>query len=265
MNNKKVAIVIPTYKVTYNRGELLSFERLNKFLPNTDKYLAIPVKFKGKVKKRKGYSYVYFPDNYFLDVRSYCRLVNQDFFYKPFRSYKYMLLHQLDVIIFSSKLNYWCDKEYDYVGAPLFNSLIGKMTNKKTSPLTGGNGGFSLRKIDTFLEVIKIAKKESIRTSNNPIIQKLWFLEALLKGDSHKKWLKSPASNYVFNDDGFWSFEAPKYLKSFKVAPFKDALNFAFEKSPRESFKMNGNRLPFGAHAWEKYDKKFWQKLLRKF
>jgi hypothetical protein len=38
----------------------------------------------------------------------------------------------------------------------------------------------------------------------------------------------------------------------------KDALEFAFERYPRKCFKLNNHNLPFGVHAWEKYDKSFW-------
>ena len=48
------------------------------------------------------------------------------------------------------------------------------------------------------------------------------------------------------------------YLPEFKVASLEQGLRFAFEASPRTCFEMNGGRLPFGCHAWGRYDREFW-------
>ena len=81
-------------------------------------------------------------------------------------------------------------------------------------------------------------------------------------GKSHKIWLNAPADNYPFNEDGFWTLEAPKYDSTYKIAPFKTALQFGFERFPKESFVINHQRLPFGCHAWVKYDRDFWSKYI---
>jgi hypothetical protein len=39
---------------------------------------------------------------------------------------------------------------------------------------------------------------------------------------------------------------------------------FSFEVAPRYCFKMNRERLPFGCHAWSKYDQEFWEPFLLK-
>jgi hypothetical protein len=35
-------------------------------------------------------------------------------------------------------------------------------------------------------------------------------------------------------------------------------LRFAFEAAPRQCLEMNQGRLPFGCHAWGRYDREFW-------
>lgn len=87
---------------------------------------------------------------------------------------------------------------------------------------------------------------------------------AILTGKSHEIWLNAPADQYPFAEDGFWSLEAPKYLKTYRVAPFSEALKFAFERFPSKSFKLNNHNLPFGVHAWKKYDEKFWKPYILK-
>jgi hypothetical protein len=46
------------------------------------------------------------------------------------------------------------------------------------------------------------------------------------------------------------------------VASVDEALRFAFEAAPRECFERNGRRMPFGCHAWEKFDRGFWEPFL---
>lgn len=257
---KKVAIVIPFHKASVSKNEKISIKHLNHYLGRYDKYLVLPEKIPNiKYPILNTKKIFYFPDEYFASVPKYCEMINLEEFYINFKDYEYVLLYQLDVLVFSDQLKYWCEQGYDYIGAPWFNPTIGRLSCKKGSVLSGANGGFSLRKVNSFLKVIRLAKNEATRYSNNPLIRKLWFVLAVLTGQSHRKWLKAEPVCYPFNEDGFWSYEAPKYLKDFKVAPFKVALKFGFEVSPKKYFKLNNSRLPFGCHAWEKYGKEFWK------
>jgi len=67
---------------------------------------------------------------------------------------------------------------------------------------------------------------------------------------------------FPYNEDVFWSIEAPKFDALFKVASAEAALPFAFEVAPRWSLKKTGGQLPFGCHAWERYDRSFWEEVL---
>jgi hypothetical protein len=67
------------------------------------------------------------------------------------------------------------------------------------------------------------------------------------------------------NEDVFWSYFAQKTLSDFKTAPIEEAVKFAFEMNPSDMFKMNGNKLPFGCHAWWKYDINFWKPFIESF
>jgi hypothetical protein len=77
------------------------------------------------------------------------------------------------------------------------------------------------------------------------------------------RWNQS--ENPVFhslNNDFFWAFQAAHYLPRYKVASVGAALRFAFEACPRMCFEMNKRQLPFGCHAWTKYDRAFWEPFL---
>ena len=64
--------------------------------------------------------------------------------------------------------------------------------------------------------------------------------------------------------DIFWSDEAVHYYPDFKIADVPTGLRFAFEVSPRLCLERNHNQLPFGRHAWARYDRAFWEPYLLK-
>nr|MCU0749640.1 aminopeptidase N C-terminal domain-containing protein [Akkermansiaceae bacterium] len=64
------------------------------------------------------------------------------------------------------------------------------------------------------------------------------------------------------NNDIFWSDMAVRYVPEFRVATLEEGLSFAFEVSPTTCLEMNGGKMPFGCHAWGRYDKSFWEPYL---
>lgn len=261
---KKVVIIIPTHRPTLTKSDEISLAHLKKYLSKFDTFFVIPKRLSSKSFLKRGYRVKKVNNNFFGTPRK----VNESFlnkeFFKYFSEYEYMLVYQLDALIFSNQLGKWLNSGYDFIAAPWFNPLIGRLSNKKGNPVSGGNGGFSLRNIQKSIEVLDRVNKSATRTSSNFRVRVFWFVLALLTGKSHKIWLNAPATNYPFHEDGFWSYEAPKYLPNFKVAPFKIALNFSFERFPRKCFELNHRKLPFGCHAWERYDKEFWKPFLLK-
>ena len=49
-----------------------------------------------------------------------------------------------------------------------------------------------------------------------------------------------------------------RYLRN----AIRTLLRFAFDETPREAFELNDRQLPFGAHAWYKHDRAFWEPYL---
>lgn len=236
----------------------MSLRYSDKFLSKFDRYFLVPNNLTGGVINRKGYKIKRFAKSFFKSREAYNHLLLSKIFYQAFKKYRFILIYQLDALVFSDKLLYWCNQGYDYIAAPWFDTKIGHLTNKKGSPISGGNGGLSLRNVSSCLKVLSKAGKNHIRSSDNKWVQKFWLFWAIITGMSHKIWLNAPPTDYPYNEDGFWSLEAPKYLPNYRVAPPKESLAFAFEKFPRKSFELNHRKLPFGCHAWERYDKDFW-------
>ena len=67
---------------------------------------------------------------------------------------------------------------------------------------------------------------------------------------------------YIYNEDHFWANRATHYFPKFRVAPLEIAIKFAFECVPRYCYQLNGKQLPFGCHAWNRYDREFWEPFL---
>jgi hypothetical protein len=64
------------------------------------------------------------------------------------------------------------------------------------------------------------------------------------------------------NEDGFFSVQAKMIDPAFKVAPYVVAARFSFEQKPARLYKLIGNMLPFGCHAWAKYNPQFWKEYI---
>ena len=66
------------------------------------------------------------------------------------------------------------------------------------------------------------------------------------------------------NEDGIFSLRAQRSWIFCQLPPFDVALKFAFEVNPSYLYNINNEKLPFGCHAFEKYEyDTFWQKYIR--
>ena len=265
---KTVAIVVPVYKKELSTTEAISMNHLLCFLTRYDKYFVAP---KGLKINYPEFKIKRFSKKHFKSIRSYSRLLLTKKFYQQFDDYKYILIYQLDSLVFSDQLLYWCDQNYDYIGAPWFKSQMKKgVIQEYTTPYRCGNGGLSLRNINSFIKVIENAKKplliviKELMRSEMSLLQRREMRLRKYLGTIKRAWRNLSARQYPHNEDGFWSFEAPKYYSDFKIPPVKIGLKFSFEVRPRYCFKKNNYKLPFGCHAWMKYDKRFWLPYLLK-
>lgn len=258
MKSKKVVIIIPTHRSQLSAEDKISLAHHQKFLKKYDTYFIIPNRVDQKNLKPYGFRIKKVDDKYFGSIRRYSNLLLTKKFYEDFKKYDFMFIYHFDALVLSNQLQKWADSGYDYIGSPWFRPVIAYLSHKKGSPISGGNGGFSLRNIHKCIKILDLVNEQATRTSENLLTRKLWFILAVILGKSHKVWLQAPALDYPYMEDGFWALEAPKYL-DFKIAPFKTALQFGFERFPRKSFELNRHQLPFGVHAWKRYDAEFWK------
>ena len=249
---KKVAIFTPIYKHFLEEHEKISLDFLKKNLNKYDKFFVVPESFdekkipldlsKFKLKR--------FPDKFFTSIKGYNNLLYIKSFYEQFKEYEYLLSYQPDCLVFKDELEYFCSLDYDYIGAPFIMNNLKEIKNVRK--IKHRNGGFSLRKVDSF---IKIAEKYEKKKFKNSWFWRYYlrnFLDyniGLIKGIIAKK--RNRNNIFTVNEDIFWSFGAKTINHNFKIAPFDIAISFSFENNVPLSFKMNNNKLPFGAHAFQ--------------
>jgi hypothetical protein len=263
MKRSEVIIGVPYYRNHLEPEEVYSLKHLLHFLGPFPKCLIVP---EGLRPSLTGFSIESFPRHYFQNTSAYSRLLLSREFYERFLDYKHLLIYQLDCLVFRDELRAWCEQDYDYIGAPLF-----KVKDDPKSGFSGAcNGGLSLRRVSAFLKVLNSRRYEDGEASlladvfHQPFVQvKPEFgLKPLKKrlqvAREVRRGAAKCAAEYSLNEDHFWAGRATYFSPTFRLAPPDLALRFAFETAPSWCFERNGRELPFGAHAWQKYDRTFW-------
>jgi hypothetical protein len=222
---------------------------------------------------RSGEEVERFSDEFFSGIEGYNRLLKSRGFYQRFTNSEYILIAQLDCLIFSSNLNEWMDRGWDYLAAPWFKGF----SEEHTSGLWRvGNGGLSLRRVESYLRVLSqqvvsgsiyprwghYAWKPPFESMEPGLYQKVSALHGI-NPFARQYSVEEELRKFPYNEDVFWAIEASKFDPSFQVAPAEAALPFAFESSPRWAYEKNGRQLPFGCHAWARYDRAFWEEIMR--
>lgn len=264
MASKTVAVVVTLSDTeTLTPDERISLRHLLHFLGRYDKYFVAPY---GLQVPHPDFAVKRFPRRFFGSAVANGRLLLSPAFYQAFADYRYILLHHLDALVLEDRLEEWCATDLDYIGPPWLEC--------EDSPWVRvprvGNGGLSLRKVESFLRVIQSPRFrqspdrywQRFAAGKPPYVRyaNIWrkYLKRLRLFNSARwhmrRWRK--------NEDHFWSEEAVHFDPTFKVASFEEGLRFAFEVAPRLCLQLNGGKLPFGGHAWPRYDRAFWEPYL---
>jgi hypothetical protein len=272
-----IAIVIPTYKeaadLTIN--EKISFLQTTKIFKNYNIFLATHKDVNTGLYQLLAFKDVnlrtiVFDRSYFEGLEGYNKLLMSIDFYKAFKNYRYLLICQLDVFVFYDNLKYYTQSAIDYIGAPWFEAFDN--ATKKSRIIGVGNGGFSLRKVSSFILVLHI-----LNFFKNPFSGFWNFLSAVSHPVSFLKVVKHQFSynknksvslvpgEFPFYEDKFWGLNIYPTFPWFKVGSINDAVSFAFEVNPEVLYEMNDKQLPMATHAWEKYNPEFWKPFIESY
>lgn len=258
-SSMQIAIVVPIYKTNLNNYEKVSLNSILNVFANCRKIIVKPEGLSvSEIDHFEEFDGVEsFSSSYFESISAYNELMLSRCFYERFISYKYILVTQLDVYLFSNKIGYWLEQDYDYVGAPWVSNsyfsilfyrirmLVEKNIFKNHSKIYKyetrnevGNGGFSLRKVESHINVIDKMQDKIVHYLNNQ-------------------------RQHSFNEDVFWSMEPIRNGINFRKPSMKEALKFAFDTNPEKMLKLNDNCLPMACHGWYKRKHlKFWRKII---
>lgn len=272
---KTVAIIAPMYKKDLTPDEEISLQHLRHFLGHYDKYFISPKGLHIDVEHRD-FKIKRFSKKYFLSKETYSRLLVSKKFYETFRNYEYILIHQLDCLVFSDQLLEWCKKGYGYIGAPWYRECIMREEGWVPKGDAVGNGAFSLRKVESFIKVLNIYNSP-LNVAKRKILAYSYLISYylsripvkvvdLVKGKQYASemlknaYIKKQSIGRQENEDLFWSHKARKWYPDFKIAPPDEAVYFSFEVEPEYCFEKTKHTLPFGCHGWYKYNREFWEK-----
>lgn len=258
-----VVIPLPTGR-ELTRDEWVSLQQAEHVLARHDRILLAPT---GMNVARPGFEVRRFAPMYFGSSAAHNRLLLSRDFYAAFEDYRFILIHHLDALALDDTLEAWCERDWDYIGAPWLDCPETSWLPDQWDRTTGvGTGGFSLRKVDSFLRVFNSTHRDldpaeywrrfcagKPRSRQLVNVWRRWLKYLRVFNDVH--W---SAYRTRHNEDLFWSFEAVRFDPSFRVAPVEEALEFAWETEPERCFNLTGGRMPFGCHAWPRYDRAFW-------
>lgn len=255
VNDNIVNIIIPIYKKDFTKLERISFEQIYNVLNHFPITIVKPESLDLNHLKDI-YPKIYFEsfdDIYFRDIAGYNRLLLSDFFYERFLNFQYIQICQLDSYVFRDELARFCHKGYDYIGAPWLKKKAYQnfvmsyfIENRKRKAIRKrrpirytlfdkvGNGGFSLRRVES-------------------------FYQSSVKYKDRIKFYLSHIDNPMYNEDVFWATEIP----DFNYPEVQEALTYAFDKYPKYCYELTNHQLPFGCHGWYKWKwKSFWEKII---
>lgn len=262
-------VVIPIHSAEPSANELYSFAQCFKILYQHPIRVVAPKnlilqKYKEAVAE---FEVIYIEKQWLSSLRQYNLLKISRYFYSLFKQYDFLLTYELDAFVFRDEVAQWCNKGYDYIGAPWFE---GWYKGISTNIIGVGNSGFSLRSVQSSLRILRC-----IQVLKN--LRSFWFkshLQAAWRFSKMivrcKNFLKMRSTkdldlillDYPVNEDYFWSHLVTSVFNDYKVAPVKEAIRFSFDVHPAFLYKQNNNELPFGCHGWVKYQPEFWKSFI---
>ena len=265
-----VAVAIIHHRSPDSVEERISLRHAERWFRDYDVYAVTPSGV-----RLGGYPRMVFADRYFASLQhnNHLRLLPE--FYERFGRYDYLLVYELDSLVFSGDLGAFCTGDHDYLGAPWVRY---DADNRPVGFDGVGNSGFSLRRVQACLNVLTSDVRDmhpaeywrKIGREKPGWLKLIGVVGAASKALGYRndvswfvrQFIYSTQRTWSPHEDKFWRLYAPRFDPEFRIAPVEQALRFSFEHAPSFCFAANGGRLPLGCHAWFKHDNAFWQPYL---
>ncbi len=217
-----------------------------------------------------------FDSRYFDSVEHYSDFCFSEELYLRFKDYAYLLICQTDAWVFRDELDEWCAKGYDYIGAPLYFPYN---ESRFTSVFLGiGNGGFCLRRIEHCLKIVRHSRNK-VFLKPSALLRIYWnyflYNEAftgslvarlalipkfLAKCFGFGNTIGFFIKNHINEDMLFGSWAKTAWgIDGVNLPDEMTAAAFAMEVHAPDLYQRLGNKLPFGCHAFMKWNyEDFW-------
>ena len=227
-------IVIPLYNEIPKEYEKVALNQLNNVIKNKNYNIFAIIPHGMDISNYKQYTYIksFIDENpfYFKNTSAYSQLLLSHFLYIGFADYAMMYIFQSGVYIFKDEFQKYADTNFDYIGAP----IIGYGSDWTHVPQIG-NGGFSLRKISTFIDLTKPETLQALGISDNDIISQKY--------------------------EDLFICDTLKFKYELSMPTVSDALKFAWDRNSREIYNNVTKELPMAAH-WYKHQIEFWSTII---
>lgn len=274
-----VNVVIPVYSPTLSQSEVMSLQQCLSVLKDYSITLVIHREVDVSayqnlfLQGKKPFKVAYFDSHYFGSVFAYSQLLLSREFYTRFQEYEFILIYQLDGFVFRDELTEWCDKNFDYIGAPWFKHYGVNYEGPKLWKV--GNGGVSLRKVSTFLNAfdqpfpfksswffIKSLRKKKFASM---FLRTLKMMFVLTFARKTVEYILQHFTDERVNEDCFWAEAFAGTSLALNIPDVLTGARFCLEKKPSYVYGLIGNQLPFTCHAFEKYEyESFWKELIER-
>lgn len=262
-------VVIPVYKTQPDADERLSLKQCVDVLGGHDMCLVCPLGLDTSAYSAMMPAHVRiqrFDVRFFQGIEGYNELLKSHAFYASFRAYEYMLIYQLDAWVFQDRLDYWCREGYDYIGAPWFRDWMSHEDGCEMMYV--GNGGFSLRKVKTFLRLThpktRVKGFDEVLALHKGGFRELMacFRDYFSEANSLKTFMEAHRKSW---EDVFFCHVLRATRLQLRTPSCRRAALFAIETSPKYLFEeVNEGLLPFGCHAWRRYQyDTFWKHIIQ--
>lgn len=227
----KTLIIIPIYKDILVDKELMCLNRNINIFKDKEICFIHPKSLNIQFYLRFNVSrFEAFDDSCFNSIESYNRLMVDINFWDRFNEYDYILICQTDAFVFYDDLERWVNYGYDYIGAPWMDHIFDKHVGDLFHNV--GNGGFSLRKVNTYIKILE---------RNNNLVN------AALK-------------NCIY-EDVLLSLFFKKEKIELNIPTYDIASEFSIETT--RFLDKSNLKLPFGSHKLWHHDNKLFEDLLK--
>lgn len=260
MSASRACVLVPVYRAALSADERLSLRQTHRVLAAHPRIAVGPQSlFDARPDWLAEFTAVErFDERYFAGIAGYNALMLEPAFYARFARYDYVLICQTDALPFKDTLLAWCDRGYDYVGAPwledsdryLWKSFAiwrqhrravrhqragrvdaeGRPRGSQFSSQVG-NGGFSLRRVASLQRALSL--------NADRVAKALRDFEAHRHRSDH--------------EDVFLSVTLAREGAGLRIPRYDTAIRFAIENAVPWALAQLRGELPFGCHAWGKH------------